>query len=114
MSNIQTSALFKIHRGKLNEFKALAAQAIAIVKEKEKDTLQYDWFFNEDFPECVVREKYTDSSAVFTHAGNVGELLGKLLQISDLSMEVYGDPSPELRKVMADMKAKSYSFYQGK
>ena len=111
MSNLQSSALFKIHTGKLNEFKALAREAMAIVKENEKDTLQYDWFFSEDFSECVVKEKFTDSTAAFTHMGNVGELFGKVLQISDLSLEVYGDPSPELRKALSDMKVKLFFPY---
>ncbi len=114
MNNLQTNALFKIHTGKLNEFKALAVQAMTVVKEKEKNTtLQYDWFFNEEFTECTVRENFADSNAVFNHMTNVGELLGKILQISDLSLEVFGDPSDELKKVITDMKAKHYSFYQG-
>jgi quinol monooxygenase YgiN len=114
MSNLQTTGVFKIHAGKLNDFKALASTAMAIVKEKEKaTTLQYDWFFNEDFSQCVVRETYADSNAVFTHMGNVGELLGKLLQISDLSLEVFGDPTAELTKALSDMKAKLYSPYKG-
>ena len=113
MSSLLIAAHFKIHAGKLNEFKALGAQAMAIVKEKEKDALQYDWYFNEDSTECVVMERYRDSNAVFAHLGNVGEILGKVLQISDFTPEVYGDPSPELKQVITDMKAKLYSFYQG-
>ena len=113
MKQIQVRATFKIHDGKLNEFKALASEAIAAVKANEPGNLQYDWYFNEQNTECVVHEKYADSSAVFAHAGNVGELLGKLGQVSDLSLEVYGDPSEELKKVISDMKGKLYSFYQG-
>lgn len=114
MSKILVRATFKIHDGKLNEFKSLAGQAMSAVKANEPGNLQYDWYFNEDNTECVVHETYADSNAVFAHAGNVGELLGKLGQVSDLLLEVYGDVSQELKKVIADMKGKLYSFYQGK
>ena len=113
MKNIFLKATFMIHDGKLNEFKSLAVQAMAAVKTNEPGNLQYDWYFNEDNSECVVFEKYADSSAVFDHLANLNEILGKVLQISVLSVEVYGDPSEELRKVITDMKAKLYSFYQG-
>lgn len=113
MSKLQITALFKIHVGKLDEFRELAAQCLTVVKQKDKDTLQYDWFFNADHTECAVRETYTDSNAVFAHMGNLGELFGKLLQISDMSLEVYGDASEEAKKAIADMKGKLYSFYQG-
>jgi len=114
MSNLQSNARFTIHTGKLKEFKALAAQAMSIVNEKEKTTtLQYDWFFNDEASECIVVERFADSNAVFTHMGNVGELLGKVLAISDLSLAVYGDPSPELRKMVTDMNGKLYAPYNG-
>jgi len=113
MKNLESVALFKIHDGKLKEFKALAKQCLAIVKEQEENTLRYDWFFNEDNTECVVIEKYTDSNAVFVHLGDFGDLLGQLTEIADLSLEVYGDPSEELKKTIAPMNPKLYSFYQG-
>ncbi len=88
MKKIQITAKFKIHKGKLEEFKKIAAECVAKVKEHEegKGALQYDWFFSPDNSECVVRETYTDSNAVLAHMGNVGEQLGQLLacQISNL------------------------------
>ena len=113
MKQIQLRAAFKIHDGKSNEFKALASEAIVNVKANEPGNLQYEWYFNEDNTECVAHERYADSNAVFAHAGNVGELLGKLGQVSDLSLEVYGNPSEELKKLIVDMKGKLYSFYPG-
>jgi quinol monooxygenase YgiN len=113
MSKLQVTAQFKIHAGKQDEFKELAAKCLTVVKDKDKDTLQYDWYFNADHTECVVRETYADSNAVFAHMTNLGELFGKILQISDMSLEVYGDPSEEVKKAIADMHGKIYSFYQG-
>ncbi len=114
MGNIQLTARFLIHQGKVEEFKSLATQCMDIVREKERDTtLQYDWYFNELNNECVVRETYADSNAVLIHVGNLGELLGGFLEISDFYPEIYGSPSEDLMNVVAAMNPKLYSFYQG-
>ena len=113
MKNIQITAKFKISKGKLEEFKQIAKECVSAVKANEKDALQYDWYFNSDQTECVVRETYTDSNAVMAHMGNVGELLGQLLSMSEFELEVYGNMSEELQNAAAAMKPKVYSFYKG-
>ncbi len=93
MGNIKLIARFLIHEGKEKEFKSIATQCLNIVSEKEKDTtLQYDWYFNSSGNECVVRETYTDSNAIFLHLGNLGDLLGQLLQIADFYPRFTGAP----------------------
>jgi hypothetical protein len=49
---------FKIHEGKLEEFKRLSAEAREIVRTKDTRTLRYDTYFNDDESECVVLEIY--------------------------------------------------------
>ncbi len=115
MKKIQLTAKFKIHQGKLEEFKKIADECIEIIKEKEagKGALQYDWFFSPDQSECVVRETYIDSNAVLTHMGNIGEPIGRMFGISDFSLEVYGNPTEELQKAAAGLGPKVYLFYHG-
>lgn len=113
MKNIQATARFQIHNGKLDEFKRVADQCLAATKEKDPGTLQYDWFFNPDQTECVVRERYTDSDAVLAHLQNLGSLLNDLTQLADFSIEVFGNPSDELQQAAAALKPKVYSFYKG-
>ena len=115
MKQIQFTARFTIHDGKLEEAKKIAAECMAIVKEKEegKGALQYDWFFSADHKECVVRETYADSNAVLTHMSNLGEPLGQILEISDFELEIYGNMSEELQKAATALNPKVYSFYQG-
>lgn len=115
MKKIQLTAKFKIHQGKVDEFKKIASDCVSTVtkNEKGKGALQYDWFFSPDETDCVVRETYTDSNAVLAHMGNVGELLGQLLAMSDFELEVFGNPSEELQKAAAGLNPKVYSFYQG-
>jgi quinol monooxygenase YgiN len=115
MKEIQITAKFKIHKGKVAEFKKIASDCIVAVGEKEKGkgALQYDWFFSPDNLECVVRETYSDSNAVLAHMGNVGEMLGQLLGMSDFELEIFGNPSEELQKAGAALNPKVYSFYKG-
>jgi quinol monooxygenase YgiN len=115
MKEIQINAKFKIYSGKVAEFKKIAADCVVAVAENEKGkgAVRYDWFFNPEETVCIVREIYTDSNAVLPHMGNVGELLGQLIAMSDFELEVYGNPSEELQKAAAALNPKVYSFYQG-
>lgn len=42
MNHLQISARMSIHAGKIDEFKKLAKECLAIVKEKEPDSIKYD------------------------------------------------------------------------
>ena len=112
MKELQISVHLKIHPGKLEEFKTIAAVCMKSVREKDTGTLQYDWFFNEDHSECKVREKYRDSDAVLEHIANLGERFGQLLSVSDFSAEVFGEPSETLLKATEGLDSKLYSFFQ--
>jgi len=96
-------ARFKLHEGKLEEFKRLSAQAMEIVRNKDTGTLQYDTYFNDDRSECVVIERYRDSEAAIEHAANLGHLFGAILAtVSVVHGELLGEPSAELRANLAD------------
>ena len=96
-------ARFKVHEGKLDEFKRLSAQAMEIVRTKDTGTLQYDTYFNDDRSECVVIERYRDSEAAIEHAANLGHLFGAILAtVSVVHGELLGEPSAELRANLAD------------
>ena len=113
MNEIQATARFKIHHGQLEPFKRLAQICLESVREKDPGTLQYDWYFNEDQSECVVRERYKDSEAVLAHVDNLGNTLGELLELCDLSIELYGTPSEQLAKALAGLDLEAYKHYQG-
>ena len=112
MDTIQVTARLTIHEGKLEEFKAVAAQCMRLVRERDSGTLQYDWFFNDTHTECVVRETYKDSGAVLAHIANLGATLGAILGVCDMALEVYGSPSVELVKAAAGLAPKIYSPFQ--
>ena len=83
------------------------------VREEDNGTLQYDWFFNEDHTECVVRERYRDSEAILEHIANLGDTMGTLLETCDLSIDVFGEPSQELIDATTALPTTIYSFFQG-
>ena len=113
MEAIHLIARFKIHDGKLDEFKDLAQKCI-VATRKEEGNMQYDYYFNPDESECVILEKYKNSDAVLAHMGNLGELLGQLLATSDFVPEVYGNPSETLVNAAASLNPLVYTYFKGK
>ena len=102
MEELWGIARFRIHEGKLEEFKRLSAQAREIVRSKDTGTLRYDIYFNDDQSECVVLERYRDSEAAIEHAANLGELSAAVLAtVSVVHGELLGEPSAELRANLA-------------
>ena len=113
MKEIFTVAYLRIHEGKTDEFKAVAGACKETVREKDKGTLQYDWFFDRDEKTCVVHERYADSDAMLEHMGNLGDILGRLLGMADLSLELYGAPSEEILQAVEGMDVKVFGYFQG-
>src|ERR1700674_1170581 len=92
---------FKFHEGKLEEFKDLSEQAMEIVRSMDTGTLQYDLYFNDDQSECIIVERYKDSSALIGHAAHVGHMMEAIFATGWVSSELLGEPSKELRAMMA-------------
>jgi quinol monooxygenase YgiN len=102
VSEIQGIARFRFHDGKLEEFKRLSAQCMEIVRAKDTGTLQYEIYFNDDQSEAIVLERYRNSRALIEHAANLGELGQVILTTGLASSELLGEPSAELRAMLAD------------
>src|SRR5215475_12387155 len=100
MNELQSIARLKIHPGKLEEFKRLAAKCMESVRARDTGTLQYDWFFSSDYSECLVYERYRDSEAFLEHITNLGETMAALFETCSGSGEICGTPSPELMKAL--------------
>ena len=117
MSKIQVSAKFRIPKGMLEEFKEYAAECLKQVKEKESETLQYDWFLNSDRTECEIREMYQSSEAILRHQSNIREPLQELFKKfgSPSSLVIYGDPSTELLQYAkaSGIEIKIFTLLQG-
>jgi len=91
MKKILSYAKFKIHPGKIAEFKDLARQASSIVNANEPGTLVYEWFLNADETECVALDCYVDIDALKAHIQNIGSIMRQIMTIADRYVEIYGD-----------------------
>jgi hypothetical protein len=62
-----------------------------------------------DGTEAVVREAYRDSEALLIHLQNVGTQLGQMGEIGDMSVELCGTPTDQLKEAIA---AIDVTYYQ--
>jgi quinol monooxygenase YgiN len=91
----------KLHEGKLEEFKRLAAQVVETARTLDTGTLQYDIFLSDDESECIIIERYRDSDALLEHAAHVGELMPQIFATGSGTSEMLGEPSAEIRAQIA-------------
>ena len=104
---------FKIHSGKIREFKALCEQFVEKTMN-EPGCLYYGFSFDGDQSHC--REGYRDADAAIAHVENVGQLLGELLKISDVvRFELHGPEAElaKLRRPFADLKPQYFALEYG-
>ena len=112
MSELQGIARFRIHDGRLDEFKRLAARCMDIVRTRDSGTLQYELFFNDDQSECIVLERYRDSAALMEHFANLGELADATMATGSVSGELLGNPSTELQAALAASPVRLFTPFQ--
>jgi quinol monooxygenase YgiN len=97
MDEIKGIARAKIHPGRLDEYKRLCAAAMQIVRTKDRGTLQYEIFFNDDESEAITFERYRDIDAAMEHFANIGHLMEPLMGMATVTGEVLGKPSPKMQ-----------------
>jgi quinol monooxygenase YgiN len=109
MRELQCVARLKIHDGRLDEFKRLAAKCAELVRTRDTGTLQYELYFNSDNTECLVFERYRDSQALLDHHKNLGDTMAAIFQTCSGSGEVCGTPSAELMEKLKDSPVQVYT-----
>jgi quinol monooxygenase YgiN len=113
MSELLCIARLKIHDGKLDEFKQLAARCVELVRTKDTGTLQYDLFLNSDETECIAFERYRDSQALLEHHTNLGDTIAAILQTCSGSGEICGTPNLELIEHLKHSPFQVYKPFEG-
>jgi quinol monooxygenase YgiN len=98
MSHLEVVAHLKVRPGQLEGFKARVAEIVRLAREKDTQTLRYDWFLDEKAMECEVHEAYLGEQGLVEHNRNVMDARARLFRESayDHRMAVYGTISPEL------------------
>ena len=117
MANLELHAHLKIRPGQLEGFKAQAAEIMRLTREKDTQTIRYDWFINEDGTECEVHEAYLSGQGLIEHNTHVMDVRAILFEkyAYDHRMTAFGEISQELRE-LANKHAggiAAYSFLQG-
>jgi quinol monooxygenase YgiN len=117
MSYLELSAHMTVRPGCLDGFKTQAAELIRITKEKDTNTLRYDWFVSTDGTCCEVREAYTGPDGLIEHNRNISDARSKLFQdyADDHYMTVYGEVSEPLLELLRAHAAehKWFVFLEG-
>lgn len=99
---------FKVHPGKLGEFKAVCEQFMAKTQSEPK-CMHYAFSFDGDNVHC--REGYSDAEGLLAHLENVNAPLQEALKIADITrLEVHG-PAQEVDKLRAPLKDLSPQFF---
>ena len=111
VSELQGMAQFNFHEGKLEEFKRLSARAMEIARTRDTGTLQYEIYFNDDQSECIVLERYRDSEALIEHGAHLGELAEAILATGSVTSACLGEPSAELRALLAGSPVQLFTPY---
>jgi quinol monooxygenase YgiN len=121
MADLEVFAHMKVRPGRLEGFKEQAAEVVRLTREKDTQTLRYDWFISRDGTECETHETYPSSEGLLEHNANVAEARGKLFAefADDHFMTVYGEVSQELGDLMERMQKAGhlrvtfFSFVEG-
>ncbi len=71
------------------------------MRTKDRGTLQYDIYFNDDQSEAVVVERFRDSNSLIEHGANLAEISAAVLETADVTGELLDEPSAELRERLA-------------
>lgn len=113
---IRIRALFTIEKDNVEQYKELMKEMSNMVETHEPTTLVYEVYFNEDGTKCMVHETYVDSTAVLAHNFSTASktILPKIFKISKLvSLDVYGNPNSELKKLLKRFNSQIFTLYTG-
>ena len=115
-NQIHVRAEFTIEKGKIEEFKKLIQDMSRMVENKEPGTLCYQFYLNRSETTSLVHETYTNSDSTLAHINAVASktILPKIFNISKLNrLDVYGNPSEELQKVITGFNLQIFNLSAG-
>ena len=114
--NIHIRAEFIIEKDNVEQYKLLIREMSNFVEINEPSTLVYQFYLNGDGTKCMVHETYVDSNAVLSHNDSTASktILPRIFNIAKLNtIDVYGNPSNELKKLLASFNSQVFNLYTG-
>jgi quinol monooxygenase YgiN len=117
LDHLQVIARVKVRPGQLEGFKTQAAEILRLAREKDTQTLRYDWFLSEDETDCEVHEAYLSEQGLIEHSQHVVAVRDAWFRdfAFDHRMSVYGEISPHLSGLFTKHAGgvNRFSFVQG-
>lgn len=104
---------FQVADGKMSEFKQLCQQFVERTRSESK-CLYYGFSFNGNMVHC--REGYRHAEGLLSHLENVGSILEKALEISELvRLEIHAPEAElvELRKHLSHLEPQFFCLEYG-
>jgi len=114
--NIHIRAEFIIEKDNVEQYKMLIREMSNFVEINEPSTLVYQFYLNGDGTKCMVHETYVNSNAVLSHNDSTASktILPRIFNIAKLNtIDVYGNPSNELKKLLASFNSQIFNLYTG-
>jgi hypothetical protein len=87
-----------------------------MVEDNELDTINYQFYLNRSETKCMVHETYTNSESALILITDVASktILPKIFNIAKINrLDVYGNPSEELQKVLASFDSQTFNLFTG-
>src|SRR4029453_130839 len=109
MSELQCVGRLRIHAGKLDEFKRLAAKCAELVRTKTPGLCSTSCTSTATTPSVFSLSDHRDSQALLDHHKNLGDTMAAILQTCSGSGEICGIPSPELMEQLKDSPVQVYT-----
>ena len=114
--NIHFRAEFIVKKDNVEQYKKLIREMSNFVETNEPSTLVYQFYLNGDGTKCMVHETYVDSKAALSHNESTASktILPRIFDVAKLNtLEVYGYPSNELKKLLASFNSQIFNLYTG-
>jgi quinol monooxygenase YgiN len=118
MDHVEVIARAKVRPGRLEGFKAQAAEIVRLTREQDTHTLRCDWFLAEDGTECEVHEMFPDERGLIEHQIHIMEARTVLFRdyATDHRSTIYGEVSQGFLDLVAERMGAAppvFSFLQG-
>jgi len=117
MGHLEVIARLKVRSGQLEGFMTQVAEILRLTREKDTQTLRYDWFINEGETECEVHEAYLGEQGLIEHNQHVVAARDALFRDYAFGhrMSVYSAISQQLSDLFTKHAGgvSKFSFLQG-
>jgi len=102
VSQISWHVVLTVKPGRRDDFRALNAEMVAAA-QGERGVLYYERFASDDGQTIHIYERYADSAAATAHLRNFAKAFGERFgtMVERTQFTVFGDPSAELRPLLA-------------